>query len=244
MKTLYLDIETTPHVAYVWKLYDENIGLSQIIKPTRMLCVAYMFDEGDMEFAAEWQKGGHRGMVKRIHKAMDEADAVVHYNGASFDEKHLNREFLQAQLTPPSPYQTIDLYRAIKTKFRFASSRLQYISDALEIRQGKLHTDFTLWSGTLDGDPAARTEMETYNREDVELLVELYDELLPWITRHPNVALVDGVAEGCTRCGSTLLQKRGKQFTTAGVFQRYQCQNCGGWNRGAKRLNTTALREA
>lgn len=244
MRTLYLDIETTPHVAYVWKLYDENIGLSQIIKPTRMLCVAYMFDEGEMGFAAEWQKGGHRGMVKRIHKAMDEADAVVHYNGASFDEKHLNREFLQAGLTPPSPYQTIDLYRAIKQKFRFASSRLQYISDALEIRQGKLHTDFTLWRDTLDGNKDARAQMEEYNREDVQLLVDLYDELLPWITRHPNVGLVEGQPFACTRCGSPDVQKRGRQFTTAGVFQRYQCKYCGGWSRGAKRLNTTALREA
>lgn len=244
MRVLYLDIETTPHQAFVWRLFQENVGLSQLIKPSRVLCVAYRFDDEPMQFVAEWQKGGRRKMIRALHKAMDEADAVVHYNGTSFDEKHLNREFLQAGLKPPSPYSTIDLYRTIKQRFKFASSKLENVARELEIREGKLKTDFNLWRDCMAGDPQARAEMEKYNREDVELLSGLYEELKPWINRHPNVALIDGKSSGCTRCGSNDLQRRGVQHTSAGRFQRYQCKSCGGWSRSATRLSTTQLREA
>lgn len=246
MRKLFLDIETSPHIAYVWKLFDENIGIDQLIEPTRMICVAWKFDDSDeTDFAAEWEKGGHKKMVQRVHKAMDEADAVVHYNGTTFDEGHLNREFLEAGLPPPARPQTIDLIKTIRHRFRFASAKLAHITEVLELRNGKIKTDFTLWSRVLDGEVAAREEMERYNREDVELLVDLYDAILPWIDRHPNVALYEGDGElRCTRCASTNLIKAGFRYTTAGKFQQYQCKDCGSVSRGSKRVETTPLREA
>lgn len=245
MRKLFLDIETTPHLAYCWKLYDETIGLSQVVKPTRMLSVAYAFDDEAMQFTAEWGRGGRPRMVKRIHKALDQADAVIHYNGAHFDERHLNREFLQQRLDPPSPYATIDIYRTIKQRFRFASARLEQVARELEVREGKLKTDFSLWRRVMDGDKEARAQMEVYNKEDVELLRELYPELLPWISRHPNAALFEGdTLMRCTRCAGTDLIRNGMAYTSAGVFQKYRCRTCGGNNRGAKREATTPLREA
>lgn len=243
MRTLYLDIETSPHTAFVWRLFKENVGLSQLIEPSRMLCVAYGFDGEPVQFASEWMRGGRKAMVRAIHKALDEADAIVHYNGTSFDEKHLNREMLEAGLTPPSPFHSIDLYRTIKQRFRFASSKLEQVARELEIRDGKLKTDFNLWRDVMAGDTDARARMEAYNVEDVELLIPLHRELLPWINRHPNVALIEGKDQACTRCGSEAVQKRGFKTTSAGRFQRYQCQDCGGWMRDAKRLATTSLRE-
>lgn len=248
MKKLFLDIETSPHVAYTWNLYNANIGVNQLITPSRVLCVAYAFDDGPMRFAAEWAKGPNGGgrveMIRKIHAALSEADAVLHYNGTSFDEKHLNREMLSYGFKPPAPYETIDIYRTIKQRFKFASSKLAQVAAELEIRQGKLKTDFSLWRRVLEGDRAARAEMKRYCMEDTELLRELYPELLPWIQRHPNVALFeDGVEMKCTRCGSVNLAKDGFKRSSAGIFQRYTCRDCGGYNRGAKRLGTTPLRE-
>lgn len=246
MKKLFLDIETSPHVAYVWKLFDENISLEQLIEPTRTICVAWKFDGDDStDFAAEWEKGGHERMIKEVWRQIDEADAIVHYNGASFDEPHLSREFLEYGLDPPSRPQTIDLFKTIKHRFRFASGKLQHVSDVLAIREGKIKTDFTLWSRVLDGDSGARAEMEEYNREDVELLVDLYGALLPWIDRHPNVGLYeDDQLMRCTRCASTELIKAGFRRTTAGKFQLYKCNECGSVSRGSKRVGSTPLREA
>jgi hypothetical protein len=55
MKTLYLDIETTPIKAYVWGLWDQNVSINQIIEPTEMLC-----------FGARW--GGSKKVIfKSVH---------------------------------------------------------------------------------------------------------------------------------------------------------------------------------
>jgi uncharacterized protein len=240
VKKLFLDIETSPHLAYTWGLFNENIGLGQLVEPSRVLCVGYKFDGRPLQFAAEWQQGGHERMIEKVHAALCDADVVVHYNGQSFDEKHLNREFLMAELAPPSPFQRVDLYRTVKKRFKFASSRLEHVVRQLQIRDGKIKTDFSLWKRCLDGEKAAHCEMEKYNLEDVSLLVDLYDELLPWITAHPNVALGHDFA--CTKCGSKKLQRRGVYRTAAGVYQRFQCQDCGAWSRAATRSSTTALR--
>jgi len=247
MRTLFLDIETTPHVAFIWRLFQENVGPSQLIEPSRLLCVAYAFDDEPMRFAAEWQgKQGHASMVRNLHYALDEADVVVHYNGTSFDEKHLNREFLQAGMRPPSPYATIDIYRTIKQRFKFASSKLEQVAKELEVRDGKIKVDFDLWRGVMNNSLQARGQMMEYNKEDVELLRTLYPILRPWIKRHPNVALydTDGEELACTRCASTTVQRRGYVLTAAGRFPKFQCLSCGGWSRGAKRVSTTPLREA
>jgi DNA polymerase elongation subunit (family B) len=248
VRKLFLDIETSPHVAYVWRLFDENISVEQLIEPTRMICVAWTDEEHigqDTIFAAEWQRGGHERMVRRVHGAVQNADAIIHYNGASFDEPHLAREFLQYGLEPPQWPQTIDLYKTISKRFRFASGKLAHVADALKIREGKIKTDFTLWKRVLSGEKAAEQEMEAYNREDVELMVDLYNQLLPWIDRHPNAALYeDDERMRCTRCSSENLLKQGFRRTSAGTFQQYQCRDCNSWSRGSKRVTTTPLRES
>ncbi|NIV35232.1 MAG: hypothetical protein GWN58_38990, partial [Anaerolineae bacterium] len=55
----------------------------------------------------EWDM---EGMLEGAWELLDEADAVVHYNGKKFDIPTLNREFVKYGFTPPSPYKQIDLY--------------------------------------------------------------------------------------------------------------------------------------
>ena len=244
MRKLYLDIETSPHQVYCWGLWSENIGVNQIIEPSRVLCVAYAFDDEQMQFVSEWQDG-RPAMLAQLWTILDKADAVIHYNGVSFDETHLNREFLQAGLNPPSRFQSIDLYRTVKRRFRFAANKLEQVAKELELREGKIKTDFDLWKGVMDGDRDFQLLMEEYNREDVELTRELYKEMLPWIDRHPNAALYENdMLMRCTRCASENLTKDGFARTSAGTFQRYRCGDCGGLSRGMKRDATTPLREA
>jgi hypothetical protein len=245
MKTLHIDIETSPNLAYVWGLFKQNVGLNQIVKPARMICASYAWEFDDTEFVAEWQKGGRRRMLRTLHDALAEADAVVHYNGKSFDTPHIFREFVEHGFGPPAPFAQIDLYQAVKRNFRFASGKLAHVAEALELDGGKLATDMTLWTRVLEGDAEARAEMEAYNRRDVVLLQDLYDRILPWIPGHPNVGLYDDTVEpACTKCGSANVIKNGRAFTSAGAFQRYQCRDCGAWSRGFRRDATTPLRSA
>ena len=77
--------------------------------------------------------------------------------------------------------------------------------------------------------------MEKYNRNDVVLLEAIYEKMRPWILQHPNYGLIDepGIPV-CTNCGSGHLQRRGFARTTLNKYARYQCMECGTWNREAE----------
>ena len=40
VRLLVLDVETRPNLAYVWKIWDENIGINQIEESTEVICWA------------------------------------------------------------------------------------------------------------------------------------------------------------------------------------------------------------
>jgi DNA polymerase elongation subunit (family B) len=163
---------------------------------------------------------------------MDEADAVVTYNGNRFDIPTLQREFLLSGLPPPSPSKSIDLYRTVKRQFRFASNKLDFVCQQLGLGSKTHHKGMDLWTGVEAGDAASRKTMTTYNKQDVFLLEKLYNRLLPWIPNHPNVSLYNNLTEkACTNCGSVNVQKRGLSHSKIATYQRYQCSDCGGWSR-------------
>lgn len=233
MKALVIDIETSPNVADVWGLWQQNVGLNQLHESTRMLCFAAKWvGSRKTEFRAEWDDKGQ--MVDRAWELLNEADAVIHYNGDRFDIPHLNREFVQAGLGPASPFRSVDICKTVKQQFKFPSNKLQYVSTALGL-EGKLqHSGHSLWTQVIAGDPKAQKQMEKYNVQDVVLLEKVYDRLIPWIKNLPNMNLNGGA--GCPRCGRGNLQKRGFSQTNQGYFQRYQCQDCGGWSKDTTRI--------
>lgn len=230
MRILALDIETTPTVAYVWRPYKENVGVEQVIEPGRVFTwAAQWVGEKKIEFQADWTLG-HDGMIERMWELLDEADAVLHFNGKKFDIPHLQREFMQAGLTPPSPYKQIDLLETAKKQARFFMNRLAHVAPELGLKGKVEHEGFPLWVKCMEGDANAQKRMEAYNKRDVTELIELYEILRPWITNHPSHAAHSG-EEVCPNCGSDHLQKRGFAYTAQTKYQRYQCQDCGSWSR-------------
>lgn len=234
MKILLLDIETAPNVAYVWGLFKENIPLQRLVDSGYVLCwAAKWLGESDVMFDSIF-KSKERIMLKRIHALLEEADAVVHYNGNSFDIPTLNKEFLLNKMAPPSPTKQIDLLNTARHRFRFVSNKMDYVAQALGLGKKKT-TTFELWVQCMNKDPEAWKKMEEYNKGDVELLEGIYNEFRPWIKNHPNVALYNAVdGHTCPTCGSGSLVKRGFSYTATGQYQRYRCTDCGTWSRDRK----------
>lgn len=236
MKILHLDIETTPNLAHVWGLWQQNVGLNQLLMSTQVLCwVAKWHGERELIF-----KGRHNTdpdeMISEVWKLLDEADVVVHYNGRRFDIPHLNREFVERGLTPPKPYKQVDLLAVAKKQFRFPSNKLEYVAKTLGIGQKVKHIGHELWIGCMNGDKKCWKMMEKYNRMDVILLEELYTKLLPWIPGHPIRGLYDPSDHPICRCGSHKIVKEGFAYTSVSKFQQYRCKDCGSWFRGRKNL--------
>lgn len=248
MKILALDIETSPAEVYAWGLWDQNIGLNQIKRPTRVICFAarWIGERGRTLFFSEHHDGQYE-MLLEAHALLEEADVVVHWNGTRFDIPHLNREFLEYGMAPPAPFAEVDLCNVVKRRFRFMSNKLQHISQELGLEGKVQHEGFDLWLKCMAGNEAAWAKMRRYNRRDVTLLEDLWDSLLPWLPQSvvPNHRLHDAHA-GCPRCGApeAELQSRGYRYTAVSKFRRFQCQRCGGWSSRTVRESGTKTRSA
>lgn len=232
MKILLLDIETAPNTAYVWGIFKENIPIARLRDSSYVMCFAAKWLGEKKVIFSSVHHDTPEDMLKKIHSMLDEADAVVHYNGTKFDIPTLNKEFLLYGMSPPAPYKQIDLLNTVRNQFKFVSNKLDYVSQQLGLGQ-KHDTTFELWVKCMEGVKAAWKKMEAYNKQDVLLLEKLYARLLPWIKNHPNVGLYKEENLVCPVCGKSDYQSRGWYYGTTTRYQRYQCK-CGKWMRGTK----------
>ena len=95
-----------------------------------------------------------------------------------------------------------------------------------------------MWVRCMNNDKEAWKQMLEYNIQDVILLEELYNKLIPWTTNPINQqALHDEFV--CPACGSIHLEKRGFYYPvkSASKYQRFKCTDCGKWSRGNRNLN-------
>lgn len=239
MKVLLLDIETAPNLVHVWGLWQQNVNISQIMDASYVLCWSAKWLGDEEIFFESVHKTKPKSMLKKIHKLLEEADAVVHYNGSRFDIPTLNKEFLLHGLHPPATYKQIDLLTTARNRFRFPSNKLDYIAKSLGVGEKHKHAGHELWVKCMAGDEGAWKEMEGYNKNDVALLEEVYYKFLPWIKNHPNTGLHSDSEEClCPNCGSADLQRRGFSYTVTQKYQRYQCKECHTWSRGRKAEKT------
>lgn len=237
IKILVADVETLPHQVDVWGFYNQNIGLNQVNKVGRMCCYASKWlGEPEITFKAASDEISRGIMLDTLWKQMDEADAIIHYNGINFDIRVIQTEFAKEGYALPSPSKQIDILREVKRNFRLPSNKLDFVLQYFGLGKKVEHEGHELWQRVRRNEAAAWKKMEEYNRGDVILLEKLYYYIRGYIQNHPNVGLfVNSEEPVCRICGSTDLVKKGKEHTQLSSYQRFKCKSCGGNMRG--RLN-------
>lgn len=233
MRILKIDIEAAPAKAYIWDLKTRYVPITQVAEDGYLLCYAWQWHGEDETYLSTRWDHGEKGMVQQAWELLDEADAVIHYNGNNYDIPRLNTEFLRYRLGPPSPSHQIDLYKVVSSKFRVLSRSMNHILHILDLESKIDHKGMELWTNCMAGVKEDQHLMEEYNVRDVEALGELYEELLPWIDMHPNVGLYmdDQASEICPRCGSDDLRFKGYKRTKVQSYRQYHCKNCGCYPR-------------
>jgi hypothetical protein len=245
-RILVLDIETRPLMAYLWGCWEQNVSPKQFIETPAVMCFAAKWHgKSKVHFHSD-HHDGHDVMVAKAHALVDEADAIVHYNGRAFDMKHLRKEFLLAGLGPPSPHKDIDLLTVVRSKFKFVSNKLEHIAVELGL-EGKADSGgWESWIQCLAGDPKAWAQMKHYNIQDVHQTEAVYDRLRPWIDNHPHWGLYMSPSfqsdDVCQRCGSKDLMRRGLRATNVGMYRLLQCNACKSYSRGRQRVGTVDAR--
>lgn len=244
-RVLFFDIETAPLLGYAWSLWQQDIGLNQLV-----------MDWSILSFSAKWQGSkeviyadmrGRRNvhndkhLLKKLWKLLDEADIVVTQNGKAFDEKKVNARFIQNDMNPPSTFRHIDTFQLAKKYFGFTSNKLEYLSKILGKKYKKQsHNEFpgfSLWSECLKGNLKAWRCMEKYNKYDTLALEEVYNKMAPWGTGIDFRVFDSQKGIVCPSCLSKSYRSDGFAYTNTGKFQRYKCSSCGHrfQSKGAKK---------
>ena len=244
-KVALFDIETAPSLGYFWgKTYETDI--IKVHKAWHMLCFSYKWlGERTIHTHSLRDYPGYRRnmendgkLVRDLHHLFDEADILVAHNGDRFDIKATNARFLKHGLKPPSTYRTIDTLKIARANFRFESNRLNDLGQFLGVGGKKVTTGFDLWQRAMQGDDAAWSQMERYNRRDVELLGKVFVKLQPYAKTHPTMAVYNN-GEGCPRCQSHRITSSGRVATNTGIYRRLNCKDCGFSFKGDKTSDQT-----
>lgn len=251
LKILVYDIETMPHVSYVWSFYNQNIGHNQV-KQYGWMC----------SFAAKWvgeeeviyheyrgTTGNDKKITKELMALFDEADIVVAHNGRAFDTKTAKGRALKHGLKPPTPFKVADTMLIAKNEFKLPRNTLEYMAEHVGVTPKDKHEKFPgfeLWRQCLEGNDEAWNEMREYNIQDVETLEEVYFALRPWATQHPNLGIfLETHRKVCPKCGSPELKGLPKVIkTNTQRYDGYRCGNCGGIARGRTTVATKEKRKA
>jgi len=235
-RVLYIDIENTPILAYIWELFQTNA--IHVVKDWELLSVAYQW-EGQKKIhciaRCDFKNNSEKKLVQHIWNLLNESDIIIGQNSKEFDLKKINAKFAQYKMLPPSPYTQIDTKIVSKSNFRFSSHSLNNMSKLINNREKIDAGGFPLWLGCMAGKKSSWKKMKKYNKRDVVLTRELYkDDFRPWVKNHPNIAHMLDNPDGCPACGGMKFQSRGYVFKQQNRYRRVQCLTCGKWSRSSK----------
>jgi hypothetical protein len=244
-KVLLFDIETAPILAHVWGLWENNVGLNQIVCDWHLLSwSAKWLGSPDSQVMYMDQRNAKnveddKSLLGELWHLLDEAEVVITQNGKHFDQRKVQARFVINKFDPHSSYKHIDLKCEAQRLFGFPSHKLEYMTDKLNKKYKKLkHKNFPgheLWVECLKGNPLAWDEMETYNKYDVLALEELYNNIAPWGI-NINFNVFHDEEEHVCKCGSKEHIKNGFYRTNMGKFQKYKCKSCGAESRDRHNL--------
>jgi hypothetical protein len=167
-------------------------------------------------------------VLQSLYKLINDADILIGHNINKHDIPMVKTRLFLHGFKPPLPFLTIDTLKVAWKEFAFSSAKLDYLGKMI-LRKQKLDTDYDLWIRCEDGDQEALDYMEEYCRMDTELEEEVYVEMRPWMSSHPNLPLIMNANEpACPTCGSFEIKEEvGYYYTPQNKYSAMRCVSCG-----------------
>ena len=238
-RVLLYDLETAPAQGFMFgPKWQTNV--MSYVRPWYILSIAWKWHGekrthvlGLDDFATGRKDDftDDKRLVKEIAALFDEAAVCVTHNGVAFDGPKAATRMLVHGVRPPSPYVDVDTCKIARRVFHFDSNRLADLAEFLGIENKADAGGTKTWLGCMEGDPKAWARMKRYNRQDVVVLEQLYERMLPWIPRHPNIAAFEDRPNACPKCGAEKgMVSRGWRWNSRTKTRLFQCRACGGWS--------------
>jgi predicted RNA-binding Zn-ribbon protein involved in translation (DUF1610 family)/DNA polymerase elongation subunit (family B) len=238
-KTLVLDIETSPILAYIWELGEQRVNVDQIKTDWFIMawCAKWLGESPRKAIYYDIRKekpGNDKPILLPLWDLLNEADIVITQNGEKFDSRKINARFMLHGMTPPKPYQHIDTYKLTKKVAEFTSHKLSYLTENLCQSQKKVaHGRFpglSLWIECLKGNQTAWDEMKHYNIKDVLSTEELYLNVKAWAPEAMPKIYPTAESGKCHTCGFEGAMRKGRdRIRKSGTYTQSMCPKCGAW---------------
>lgn len=230
-KILIYDLETIPNDGLFFDIFsDRGIPLVFVRKPKSIVTIAYKWlGDKKAKVLVVDKPYNDKAILEAFMLIWEQADYTVAHYGDGYDYPFLAARLMANGLPPLPTVTTVDTYKLAKKHFGRAlnSNKLDHLAGILGVGS-KNKTDASLWVKCTAGELKALKEMAAYNIQDVELLEDVFNAMLPYVDTKINFNhFTDALV--CNHCNSTNLQKRGLALTKAGKKQRVQCQDCGHW---------------
>ena len=248
MDILAWDVENLPNIASTWTLYDTRISHNNIIENQSLISIAWKFlSKGKVESVSitddlkRFKKNIYDDyhVVREFHKVLnvDKPFVLLAHNGDRFDVRKFNTACIKHGFEPVPERQSIDTLKQARKHFKFDSNRLDYLGRFLEVGE-KLETGgMSLWNDIVQAKypevgkrPDSKKAIEAvkkmvkYNKQDVKLLIDVFEKLKPYINL-PTYTVYSGQVVGCTKCGSQDFRFADWRYRKSTRKRRYYCKS-------------------
>lgn len=163
---------------------------------------------------------------------LKDADVIVTFYGTKFDRRFMNARFAKYGLFLDPKIKHVDMHKVVKKHFKLTSNSLNnvltFFGMETKLALGSMQSK---WFAMYKGDRATIDEIAAYCAQDVQVLANLFERLMPIV---PLQLASSAIAEVpvknpcCPKCGMDTLQKHGFRKTKTAQYQRYRCMNCAG----------------
>lgn len=240
-RILFIDIETSPHKVWSFRIFKTVLYPENIIEPSRTICWSAKWQgEKRILYRSEYHDDGI-AMLWEARELLDKCDVAVAYNGDRFDFLRLRQQFRLHGIPMPSPFVQVDLMKVVK-KEGWPSVSMDYVTSQLGLARKINNGGMLTWRECLGefGEERQRKAwnlMRRYSKHDIPPLEALFNEYAAEIQNIPAVGLYAEELPSleipdCPRCpDGGRPTRQGYKRTKTRRYARFQCQaeGCGRW---------------
>jgi uncharacterized protein YprB with RNaseH-like and TPR domain len=229
-KRLFLDIETSQMLVWVWGLNDkanQHISHLNIEREPEIICIAWKWAGKEKVESLTWDENqSSKKMLEEFVPILESADEIVAHNGNRFDIKWIRGRCLMHQIPMSPKVPSVDTLVEARAKFRLSSNRLDYLMRKAGLGVGKKKVGIELWRAIQTNNcPKALKKMVQYCKFDVSGLEAVYNWMAPYIEPKTSVAQYRG---DCPECGSSRMGPHNYRTMASGsVKVQIRCYDCG-----------------
>ncbi len=245
LKVGYVDIETSPILAWTYPLFKANIMHDAIELDTKITSIVTK-KEGEKECKVyEWEdargkllKGKNqellkmfymddRKMLSSISADLNKFDIIIAQNGDNFDVKIIQWRLNQLNLPPLENIVTLDTLKLSRKSFRPSSHKLDYRSLVYKLG-GKIKQDMQACISVAKGDAKTQVARIKYNIKDVNDLQKIFWKELNYYNFPAKILrilrqYVKLEKNFCIKCA----HRHQRRYDITKTRSGFKCQQCG-----------------